>query len=117
MKTEKLIIADYVQMRDSMIDEILNVVKSVHEDNHDILLTVIDLTIELKCANPDVEFVQDLKGFMMWASMTQQDARSALTTIIHDLSEFSINRNEPWFCPRSFRYRKYLTGASTFFPS
>jgi hypothetical protein len=66
----------------------------------------------MEIADPNQQFVDDLLGFMFWAKITAQAKSKALTTILHDLSEFSRNRHEKWFCPRTFGYAKYLTGAS-----
>lgn len=110
--TKNLIVTDYVKMRDYVCDEILNNAKTVYPNDKEILLGVVDLVVYLKTSDPDARFVQDLKGFMMWAKMTNQDARHALTTLIHDLGEFMRNRHQEWFCPRSYGYAKYLTGAA-----
>lgn len=110
--TKGIKVTTYVEMRDRLIDEIINNVKTVYPNDNEMLSGVTDLTIQLKVAKPDIFFVQDLWGFCLWSSMTNQKPSSVLTTCIHDLSEFARNRHQNWFCPRTTGYRKYLTGAS-----
>lgn len=103
--------SDYVASRDYVINEIINNVRIAYGGtDDDILSGVGDLTTTLQCADPAPEFVADLKGFMLWARMTNQPRRAVLTTLIHDLREFSENRHQKWFCPRTTGYSKYLTG-------
>lgn len=102
----------YINNRQRLIDEIINNVKIVYKDDKKILMNVIDLTVELEMADRNDEFVDGMVGFITWASMTNQNASSTLTTLIHDLSEFARHRNESWFSPRTARYQKYLTGAA-----
>lgn len=105
-------VTDYVKERDYVINEIINAAHVVYPKDREIMNVVINLTVELQVAKPDSCFVQDLHGFLNWASMTNQPYPSVLTTCIHDLGEFARNRTEKWFCPRTTGYRKYLTGAS-----
>lgn len=108
------IVMPYVKIRDRMIGEILNMTQTVWRKDKAILNGVSDLTSDLMMVDPKEGsiFVQDMWGFMQWATAHKEDARAALTTIIHDLGEFSRNRKENWFCPRTSGYRKYLSGAS-----
>lgn len=111
MKTTNSMKRDYIEMRDYVCQTVMHNVKYYYAGDNDVLSGVSELIAMLKVADPNEEFVRDLKGFMFWAEMTKQDGRSALTTIIHDLGEFAKNRHQSWFCPRSSGYAKYLTGA------
>lgn len=110
--TNGLKLVDYMEIRDRIVNDTISATKAVYPDDKEMIMGVIDLTTSLQCAEISTEFVQDLWGFMIWSSMTDQDTSETLTTIIHDLAEFSKNRNEGWFSPRSSGYRKFLTGAS-----
>lgn len=115
METTDLIIPgsnQYVIDRDNLISTIMNICHQVYPNDREMADILIDLTTELMIANPDREFIYGLRGFIVWASMTNQKASTVLTTIIHDLGEFSRNRHESWFSPRTSRYDKYLSGAS-----
>ena len=109
---QKLI--NYVETRDRMINEIINMTQIAYRKDKSMLSAVIDLTTTLKMVSPQdgTVFVKDMWGFMMWTNQTKNYDRSVLTTIIHDLGEFSRNRFEKWFCPRTAGYRKYLSGVS-----
>jgi len=102
----------YVVDRDDLISEIMNICHQVYPNDREMADISIDLTTVIMTSDPDRKFIDGLRGFIVWASMTNQKASSVFTTIIHDLGEFSRNRHESWFSPRTSRYDKYLTGAA-----
>lgn len=102
----------YIKRRDDLIAQIIMDVKAVYPDDKEIMDGLMNLTTDLMVADPAEDFVNDLRGFRMWAATTNQNAQKVVSTILHDLSEFSRNRNQSWFCPRTTGYSKYLTGAS-----
>lgn len=102
----------YVIDRDNLINNIMNICHHVYPNDREMADISIDLTTVLMVSEPDRKFIDGLRGFINWASMTDQKASSVFTTIIHDLGEWSRNRHEDWFSPRTSRYDKYLTGAA-----
>lgn len=105
----------YVENRERVIADIMNAVKIQYPKDMEIVSGAIDLTVQLTVApenEQSKEFVNDLRGFLMYADMTQQPRSRVCTTLLHDLSEFARNRKESWFCPRTTGYSKYLSGAS-----
>lgn len=104
----------YVKNRDYVISEFLNNVKIEYRNNREMIDMAIDLTVVLQVAEPNEQFVNDLRGFIVYCDMSINSIKrsSALTTIYHDLAEFRDNRKEDWFCPRTSGYSKYLSGAS-----
>jgi hypothetical protein len=110
--------AVYVEQRDKMIADILNLVHQAYPNDTSLKSGVVDLTVELQVAPIDqkmVAFIDGMRGFMMWAgenASNRPGAGSVLSTLIHDLAEFARNRHEKWFCPRTTGYQKYLSGAS-----
>lgn len=102
----------YVEQRDKLISDIVNLSHLAYPDDRKIKSNVIELTTILMIADNDQKFIDGMRGFMVWASMANKTPYSVLATLIHDLVEFSRNRYEPWFSPRTSRYEKYLTGAS-----
>lgn len=108
----------YVERREKFISDFKSNVQIEYRNSphyKEYLDRAIDLTVALQVAPCDEiskEFVADLLGFMAYCSMDNIPRSKALTTIFHDLNEFEANRNKSWFCPRSFKYSKYLSGAS-----
>lgn len=103
----------YVEKRERLISEIVNLSQVIYKDDREMLSIVSDLTTSLEIADPNEEFINGMWGFMLWASnRTDVNSRSVLTTLLHDLGEFASNRHEKWFCPRTSGYQKYLSGAS-----
>jgi hypothetical protein len=47
-------------------------------------------------------------GFIHWCEDHPEYSEGLKTTLIHDLSEFVRNRNESWYCPRSYNYAKFI---------
>jgi hypothetical protein len=109
---ETINLSKYIERRDRMIAEIINVTKTVWCNDNEMLDIAVLLTTALQVADPAQEFVDDLYGFMMWAGMKGEITGRALSTILHDLGEFKNNRDKNWFCPRTTGYSKYLSGAS-----
>lgn len=100
------------EIRAKLVSDILSATKSAWPNDKEIMSNVINLTTELECEEYDEKFINGLRGFMIYASITNIKATSALATIVHDLAEWSNNRFEAWFSPRTSRYDKYLSGAS-----
>jgi hypothetical protein len=110
MKTEN------IERRKKVITEVINLSQVFYKNDKQMLSAIVDLTVHLEVADYDevsIDFVNGMYGFMLFANgRTDVNSRSAFTTLIHDLGEFSRNRNENWFCPRTAGYTKYLSGAS-----
>jgi hypothetical protein len=102
----------YVELRTKLISDILNTTKNAWPGDKQILSNVINLTTELECAEPDLKFINGLQGYLIYSSMANRKATSVLATVVHDLVEWSNNRGESWFSPRTSRYDRYLSGAS-----
>ncbi len=100
-----------VEIRDYVIDEIINITHIVYSNDRKMISSIIDLTVLLK-TNESEEFINDIWGFLLWSQMTQQNVSWVLNTIIHDLAQFRDYRDKDWFCPRTMGYKKYLSGVS-----
>jgi hypothetical protein len=116
---KNLIFDEYIQRRQKLISEVINAVKTRYPDDKDMVDLAIHYCTALEVADPAPQFIDDLLGFMMWQGMVwhgmtkgSETYGRAVSTILHDLREFMNNRHEDWFCPRTYGYRKYLTGAS-----
>jgi hypothetical protein len=71
---------------------------------------VTNLTDQFCLSLTNFSFTCDgMAGFIKWAKDNQQEEGAILTTLIHDLAEFARNREEKWFCPRTYSYSKYLS--------
>lgn len=106
------VVKNYAEQRNNLIDNIVFLTKQVYPKDKEMLDCVMDLTTDLMISDPSQEFIDGMRGFLLYAGMGDIKPSTALTTLIHDLGEFSRNRFEPWFAPRTARYNKYLTGAS-----
>lgn len=101
----------YIQNREYVISEFLNNVRIEYRENKELIDAATDLTVGLQvapCNNISEKFVNNLRGFMIYAGMTNLDRQKTLATIYHDLGEFIKNRNESWFSPRCSGYSEYL---------
>lgn len=121
METIKKVVIDvreYVKRRDRIIDILLASSVKVFPKDMDMLHAVIDYTTALKTAEPNLvscTVVDDLLGFMNWHGMNQDSPtlRKAVSTIMHDLGEFKVNRDKSWFAPRTAGYSKYLKAVAS----
>lgn len=100
--------SNYVKMRDEFINGVLSLTKAVYPKDNEMLFGVIGLTTKLRMAEQRDVFILDLCAFIKWSNIKKEKPSTVLTTKIHDLSEFAKNRNQDWFCPRTFGYTKHL---------
>jgi hypothetical protein len=101
----------YAQKRDKLINYVIDLTKLVYPKDKDMITDVVNLTSSLLMSDPDDEFLNGMIGFINYADKAEDKNRfnnsEILTTLIHDLGEFSRNRHEPWFLPRTHGYIKY----------
>lgn len=106
----------HADRRKRIIQDVINLCTIFYPNDEEMLNGVIGLTSDLAMAEwnqTTIEFVDGMYGFMLWAdNRNDVNSRSVFTTLVHDLGEFSRNRHENWFCPRTSGYTKYLSGAS-----
>lgn len=118
MKTKKKntsvkINSDHSFMVDKLIDNIRLNTFRVYPKDREMRMGINSLLRHLKESPEDkvtIDLVRGLTGFIHWASSGHGRATSSevLTNVIHDLGEFRQNKNEPWFCPRTSSYSKFL---------
>lgn len=103
--------SEYIQQREELISNIENLCHRVYPKDKEMMAIVIDLTTDLMIAEESTQFVNGMRGFLNWADSQRNapSASSVLTTLIHDLGEFSRNRQESWFCPRTSGYSQFAT--------
>lgn len=103
----------YVEDRDHFITEVINNAQIEWRDDRQAISGVVELTTVLLTTEPDQDFLDGLRGFLVYCSLNTNVRRGeALATICHDLAQFRDHRDKDWFSPRTARYGKYLTGAS-----
>jgi hypothetical protein len=117
-KTKQIDPKKYVQQREYVIKEVLRVIKLKYHlpKDREIISRAANWTATLTVASPQEgnDFIDGLLGFMNWAGFqgTKIHLDEVVDTLMHDLASFVHERHEPWFCPRTSSYQKYLTGAS-----
>lgn len=109
MKTKSKV---YLKKCDKLVSAVTNLMNILYKGDEEMLGGVAALLSDLTFAEPREEFVDGMLGFMVWAdNRPEVKSGSVLTTLIHDLGEFSRNRHENWFHPRTAGYTKYLSEA------
>jgi hypothetical protein len=108
----------YVKERENVIKDIYRLIKMKYSSPEDrgVISLVADWITSLVLASPQEanDFVLGIKGFLTWNNLVGNkcDLEDVVDTLMHDLKSFQNERHQPWFCPRTSGYRKYLTGAS-----
>ena len=105
-------LSDYVKRRNYVIGEVINLAQTVFSNDRKQVSSVIDLTVKLEISEPVPDFVNNLQGFLLWASSGNQEPSMVLETFLHDLTEFDKVLHDSSFSPRTSGYIKYLSGAS-----
>lgn len=100
----------YSKLRDQLCQYVIDLCDRVYPKDKQMAGAAIHLTVELKLAEQNDEFVKSLCGFITWAKKEGQPENKVLTNIMHDLGEFARNRHKSWFSPRTSRYIKYFNG-------
>lgn len=104
----------YAKDRDALIKYILDLTKELYGDDLDMVNGICGLTNTLHIAEADPQFVAGMLGFINYAEsgeLSREITKSSiLTTLVHDIGEFSRNRHEPWFLPLTAGYVKFAEG-------
>ena len=106
---------NYVQKRELLIKKVHSLVKKIYRNDWEMISGVSDLTTALQVAEPNDDFVNGMLGFIEFAKdkdrsfykKSEINDGALLSNLIHDLGEFSRNRHEGWFSPRTARYAEY----------
>ena len=94
----------YTQHRNELIKMTLLLTDKVYQDDQEMLSSVKRLCHVLESAEESEDFVNDILAFIEYGQNKNLPDSTILTTIIHDMGEFSRNRFEDWFQPRSYGY-------------
>ena len=97
----------YPEKTELLIEKIIELTKSQYTNDNSMLSGVIGLTVDLKLAEQNNDFIHGMLGFINWCQEHDESDGFLLTNLIHDLGEFSRNGNKSWFSPRTSNYIKF----------
>jgi hypothetical protein len=99
----------YSEKQKLVTDTIIRLSKKFYRKDYQFQNSVGNLLKQFTPSSTKFETTCDgMFGFIQWGKDNNQEERQVLFTLLHDLGEFAMHREEDWFSPRTHRFAEFI---------